>query len=269
MANKTTIVLIEDDPIVINDLKAHFAACEDMQLVEHTNDSSIGIKLVSAYLPNVVLLDLELHHGCGNGFLFLDELKDLPIPYKPYVIVITQNMSDATFAQARAMGADFIITKYDKHYSPEYVSSMIRLMQTAIMHKNTSVAEVKDATPEQYDNLIKMRIRREMDLIGINQKNKGYNYLVNAIELYMQDPGINLSRALVNNFNKSEKSIERAMQNAIKRAWDTNDIESLLKHYTARIRPDKGCPTLMEFICYYSTKISEGVTLEKMGGQNW
>ena len=59
------------------------------------------------------------------------------------------------------------------------------------------------------------------------------------------------------------------MQNAIKRAWDTNDIDDLLKYYTAYIRPDKGFPTLMEFICYYSNKIKNDVTLEKLGNKNW
>ena len=45
------------------------------------------------------------------------------------------------------------------------------------------------------------------------------------------------------------------MQNAINRTWYTSDTEDLLKYYTARIRSDKGVPTLMEFISYYANKI--------------
>ena len=267
MKNKTTMILIEDDPIASKELQDFFDTCEDMALVGSTGNSTIGLNLVTAFLPNVVLLDLELSFGGGNGFIFLNELKKMQISPMPYVIVLTQNMSDATLAQARALGADFIITKYDANYSPEYVGSTIRLMQTAIMRKNTSFSQLSAATPAQLENLVKIRIQREMELIGINPKNKGFNYLINAIQIYMEDPGVHLSRALVDKFHKSEKSIERAMQNAIKRAWDTNDIDDLFKYYTAYIRPDKGFPTLMEFICYYANKIRNEMTLEKLGGK--
>lgn len=269
MKNKLTILLIEDDKQACNDLQAYFDTCDDLALVESTNDANLGLKLVTAYLPNIILLDLELHHGSGNGFMFLNELKTLPITQLPYVIVTTQTMSDATLAQARALGADLILTKYDASYSVEYVGSTIRLMQAAIMRKNTSLAQLSDASPAQVGNLVKLRIQRELELIGINPKNKGYNYLIDSIYNYMQDPGIHLSRSLVPKYHKSEKSIERAMQNAIKRAWDTNDIDDLFKHYTAYIRPDKGFPTLMEFVCYYAKKIDNAITLEKLGGEKW
>ena len=265
MKNKTTLLLIEDDPITCQELQAYFDKCEDMTLIEHTNNSNLGLNLVSAYLPNVVLLDLELTHGGGNGLIFLNELPKLNITQMPYVIVLTQNMSDATLSQARTLGADFIITKYDENYSPEYIGSTIRLMQAAILRKNTSISQLAAATPAQVDNLVKIRIQREMELIGINPKNKGFNYLIDSIQNYMDDPGIHLSRTLVDKYHKSEKSIERAMQNAIKRAWDTNDIDDLFKYSTAYIRPDKGFPTLMEFICYYANKIRNEVTLEKLG----
>lgn len=269
MRNKLTLILIEDDPLACKELQTYFDACEDMTLIETTNDANIGLKLVNAHLPNVVLLDLELHYGGGNGLIFLDNLKKMPSAHSPYIIVTTQNMSKYTLDQARQLGADFIITKYDTCYSPDYIANTIRLMQGAILRKNTSVAELADATPAQMENLIEKRIQREMELIGINPKNKGFNYLVDSIRNYMNDPSINLSRSLVEKYNKSEKSIERAMQNAIKRAWSTSDIDDLLKYYTARIRPDKGFPTLMEFICYYSNKIKNDITAEKLGNKSW
>lgn len=269
MKNKLTLLLIEDDPIACQELQDYFDACEDMTLMESTNDANLGLKLVCSHLPNVILLDLELHQGSGNGLMFLHELSKLQLTHTPYIIVTTQNMSEVTLEQARLLGADFILTKYDASYSPDYIASTIRIMHGAILRKNTSVAQLVNATPAQVENLVERRIQREMELIGINPKNKGFNYLVDSIANYMQDPSINLSRTLVDKYNKSEKSIERAMQNAIKRAWDTNDIDDLLKYYTARIRPDKGFPTLMEFICYYSAKIKNDVTAEKLGSKSW
>lgn len=269
MKKKTTLILIEDDPIACKEMQDYFDTCEDMHLVETTDNSTIGVQLVASHVPNVVLLDLELHFGGGNGFMFLHELRQMALTNPPFIIVTTQNMSEATLTQARALGADLILTKYDACYSPEYVASTVRLMKAAILRKNTTISQLVDKTPAQVDNQVKLRIQREMELIGINPKNKGYTYLTDAIQIYMENPGAHISRSLVNIYHKSEKSIERAMQNAIKRAWDTNDINDLLKYYTAYIRSDKGYPTLMEFICYYANKIGNTVTTEKLGGTPW
>ena len=46
------------------------------------------------------------------------------------------------------------------------------------------------------------------------------------------------------------------MQNAIKSAWRTNDIDDLLTYYTAKINPNRGVPTLTEFIYYYANQIT-------------
>lgn len=47
----------------------------------------------------------------------------------------------------------------------------------------------------------------------------------------------------------------RAMQNSINRAWSTSDIQDLLDNYTAKIKSDKGVPTVTEFIYFYAQKI--------------
>ena len=41
-----------------------------------------------------------------------------------------------------------------------------------------------------------------------------------------------------------------------------NDPEELLANYTARIRSDKGVPTMMEFIYYYAGKIKADLEIE-------
>lgn len=269
LKRKLTVLLIEDDAFACKELEAYFDTCEDMQLIGCTGHANIGLSLVSAHLPNVILLDLELHRGSGNGFMFLKALQDHPVSNPPYIIVTTQNMSDATLSQVRELGADLILTKYDDFYSPEYVGSTIRLMEAGIARKNTTLMQMPNVTPERAENQLKLRVQRELELIGINPKNKGYAYLTDAIQIYMEDSSIHISRALVQNYKKSEKSIERAMQNAIKRAWDTNDIDILYKYYTAYIRPDKGYPTLMEFICYYSNRIKNNLSNEKFGEKSW
>lgn len=95
----------------------------------------------------------------------------------------------------------------------------------------------------------------ELDAVGISPKAIGYQYLSDAVLLIMQGHPHNICSTLAKQYKKTDSSVERAMQNAINKAWRTTDIDDLLKHYTARINSDKGVPTLTEFIHYYANKI--------------
>lgn len=92
-------------------------------------------------------------------------------------------------------------------------------------------------------------------MVGINPKSLGYNYLIDAICMLLDKPKQNICADIGEKYGKTEASVERAMQNAINSAWKKTDIDELLKHYTAKIHSERGAPTIMEFICYYSIKI--------------
>lgn len=263
MTKELSILLIEDDELTCRELKQAIEKHDDLKLVATTNDSTHALELLRSHLPNIVLLDLELHHGGGNGLLFLSELQKLRPNHPPYILVTTNNMSDVTLEQARQLGADFTLTKYEKGYSADYVIENILLMRPAILKKNTMIASLPDMSPAEEEELLVKRIKRELDLVGIKPKAVGYNYLVDAILLLVQGSDANIARTLAPKYKKTEKSIERAMQNAIKQAWNTNDIEDLLNYYTAKIRSDKGCPTLMEFVYYYADRIKDEMGLRR------
>ena len=110
-------------------------------------------------------------------------------------------------------------------------------------------------SPEQKEKRIVSEIHREFDLVGMNPKHVGYRYLTEAVQLVLDEPVHNLCSILGARFGKTDVSIERAMQNAINKAWRTSDIEDLLKYYTAHINAEKGTPTITEFIYYYADKI--------------
>lgn len=259
MEKVLSILIIEDDVEACNELEHRIKKEDNLKVVGITNDSNKALSLVRAHLPNVIILDLELHHGGGNGLIFLNELKKLTLEHQPYILITTNNMSEVILEQARELGADFTLAKYETGYSADYVIENIQLMRTAIIKKNSKFSPLPALTPAEAEQLLIKRIHREMELIGINPKALGYNYLVDSIQLIMQDTDITVSRILAPKYGKSEKSIERAMQNAIKQAWNTNDVDDLLQFYTARIRPDRGAPTLMEFICYYANKLKNDI----------
>lgn len=255
MERTLSILLIEDDETTCAEIRHCIDNEENLKLAAVTNNSHEAIELVRVHLPNVIILDLELHLGGGNGLLFLHALKGLSLRQPPFILVTTHNMSAVTLEQVRQLGADFTLTKYETGYSAKYVIDNIQLMRPAILRKNASNGQETTVSPAEKEQKIIQRIQRELDLIGINPRAVGYKYLVDSIKLIMDGETANISRVLAPKYNKTEKSIERAMQNAIKQAWVTSDVDDLLKYYTAKVRIDRGAPTLMEFVCYYATKI--------------
>lgn len=248
-----TILLVEDDENACDEIRAYVDSLDDIRLVAVTNDAKEALELMKYHMPDAVILDLELHVGGGNGIFFLSRLHDMALEHIPYVLITTQNTSNVTLEAARQLGADFIISKYETDYSGQKPIEVLRMMRNAIQ-RHSSPATPTPLSPADIDRKLTIRIHRELDHVGISPKAIGYQYLTDAILLAIHEPGPNLSRTIAQTHNKTYASVERAMQNAINRAWSNGNTEDLLQHYTAVINYDRGVPTLTEFVYYYANK---------------
>ena len=257
MDKKLSILLIEDDKEACEAIKQYIDELDDVSLVGIVDNSNQALQCVKDCLPEVVILDLELHQGSGNGLLFLNELRQLDLPFYPFVLITTNNSSAAIYEYARQSGADFIMAKHQLDYSAKMVVNFLRVMKNTIQSKIASKAPEHNTTesPEQKTKRIVRRIGLELDFVGISPKHVGNKYLTDAIQLVIKQPTNRLCTIIGAKYGKTESSVERAMQNAIDKAWRTSDIEDLLEHYTAKISSEKGTPTLTEFIYYYANKI--------------
>ena len=103
---------------------------------------------------------------------------------------------------------------------------------------------------------IQRRISNELDKLGISSKSIGYRYLIDAIAIIMKQPVQHVCNVVSKKYGKTGNSVERAMQNAINRAWASTDEEELKANYTAKIKSSKGIPTITEFIFYYAKKLN-------------
>lgn len=254
MEHKLSVILVEDDITTCKEFVSYIDEIEDIQLISVTNSSLKAIEYVKEYLPDVVILDLELHHGSGNGLLFLNDLQKLSLISLPYILVTTNNSSATTYESARQLGADFIMSKHQENYSVAGVIDFLCMMKSAIQKRRYN-GDVATESPIEKEKRIVRRICAELNKVSISPKAVGYKYLTDAIEIFIKQPISNVCVVLGQKYGKTESSVERAMQNAINRAWSTADIDDLLTHYTARISSKKGVPTITEFICYYANKI--------------
>ncbi len=255
------VLVIEDDTDACNALADCMEAFDDICLVAATNDASLALEHVTTYLPDAVILDLELHQGGGNGIEFLDNLNRLELTHHPFILVTTNNLSSIIHESARKRGADFILTKFDEQYSASYVVHFLRTIRGEILaHTSDPIKQEMPAeSPMERAHKLMIRIHREFDLIGISPKLTGYKYLADAILLAMEDNSSRLIPQIAQKYKKSDASVERAMQSAINKAWRSGDIDDLLSHYTAKISLERGVPTTMEFIFYYVRKIQDDI----------
>lgn len=253
------ILIIEDESSVCNRFQAEIEDTIDMKCVACTASSTEAVTLVQTHLPDVVVLDLELTNGQGNGLDFLQRLKQVSLAISPYIVVTTNNSSTITHDCARELGADFIFYKHQDDYSESAVLEFLRTTANVIlrMQKQYNPHSKKTESLAERHQRLRSKITAHLHVVGINPKHKGFTYLVDAILYTIDGNTDSVSAYLSEKYRKSKTSVERAMQHAIEHTWRNTDINTLLEHYTANISAERGVPTMTEFICYYANILRE------------
>lgn len=256
MDKQLVVLLIEDSRSDCQTIADYIDKFDDILLVNTTDNINKAIEDVKENLPDAIILDLELHTGEGDGLTFLQNLQNLSPPKMPYILVTTNNTSEITYECAREFGADFIMSKHQIDYSPKTPVDFLRMTKKIILSKPIlQNGQITDESPVLKSKRISRILNDEFCRIGLNPKNIGYNYLIDAVKLILDKPQSNICKTIAEKYDKNYTSVERAMQNAINRAWRSSDIEDLQRYYTAKVDPLKGVPTLTEFIYYYVNKL--------------
>ncbi len=263
MPKRINLLVVEDDQRICSEYIEYCEELDDVFLIGTSGYSAEALNITKEFLPNAVVLDLELIYGGGSGMDYLLKLSDLHLKVKPYIVVVTNNLSKVTHAFCHNCGADFIMVKSQPDYSVPNVVNMLRSVIAVIPEMNpkqeTCSPAVKLRIEEDYQKRLVQRICTELDIIGISPRYKGRNYLRDAIEMICQKEQPYICNEIAKKYQKTSASVERAMQNAIDRAWKTTDITTLEEHYRAYVNPKKGVPTLTEFIYYYADKVKNGM----------
>ncbi len=260
MDRKLNVLIVEDDPNVRNELKLQIEEQhESFNVIGVTDNSDKAVQIALNDCPDAVILDLELQYGGGDGFDFLKQVRSANLPVPPYILVTTNNISPITHKAAREMGADYIMTKVQKGYTAKRPIDFLKMVAPSILNRKSSdfanVEQLDTANEELRSKNRRRRIYKELNAVGVNPKSAGYGYLADAIEIIMSGVKQHVTNEVGKRYSKAETTIERAMQNAINRAWNTANTDDLLENYTARITSERGVPTITEFIFYYANKI--------------
>ena len=256
-----TIMLVEDDKDTCEQIVEYADTFNDIRIIKITNNSTEAYNYTVKNMPDAVILDLELNEGGGNGLDFLTKLSHTLEIYKPFILLTTHNVSTLVHEEARNLGADFILAKYSKGYTNREPINFLRLLRHTLINNRKKYIIQKESSNLQAEDLLYQNIQKELEPLNFRKSSKGYKYLCDIIYNTITH-NLNYSlEDIANKYNKTVPSIERAMQRAIKRAWDSTDVFILLGYYKGSLDWNKGHPTLKKFVLYYSRKL----IMEKTG----
>ncbi len=259
-----SLLLIEDDELECQNYKNYIESIEGVKLVETTNSSEKGIEYFNLYVPEAIILDIELHNGQGSGLEFIERIKEHIKEFKPIIVVITNASSNILYDKLHYEGVDLIFYKKQTDYSPKLViSSLLSLRKILYRYNNNKNNILKTETKADKKEKLSIKIDTELNLIGVSPHLKGRKYIHDAI-MYLFKESKNEQKEsvfnhLANEYKRSASSISRVMQTAINYAWRTSAPEDLEVYYTAKINYNTGVPTPTEFIYYYYQKINKNL----------
>jgi len=261
MEKELTILHIEANKQECKNIQKYVDKTENARLVGTTNNIDKAIDLVKKYLPDAVIMELELYNGGGSGISFLVALNKLNISKLPYILVTTNNVSQITHKHARQCGADFIMVKSQSDYSAgaavDFLMSMKKLIQQrirwSVFAPAVPIPNKKPSKPLN-ESLLNIVIT-ELNSLGMSPHLSGKMYIAEAILLQIENPTTLVIHEVAKAHGSTYKNVERVIRHAIAHTWETVGPKTLNKYYTAPITPPKVKPTNMEFICYFAEKI--------------
>lgn len=254
MIKTLSVLLVEDDQYTCKQITDYAKKFNDINIVEVTNNSYSAYKYVIEHAPDAVILDLELQQGSGTGLQFLTDLSNTSGINMPYILITTNNSSPRTYEFTRKKGADFILYKHSDDYTNQTPIDFLRMTMEIIIDTTHKQKNQKiSSTTNQID--CERIIIQQLETLGFQHNMLGFKYLKDAIFLVMNDPSCQFTQKISTKYHKSFASVERAMHNAIDKVWKYGNLQILQKEYTAYINPNKGMPTISEFVFFFADKI--------------
>ena len=255
MERNIRILILEDDDNAINAFQEFIKKSTNMSIIFKTKSSNEALNILRKHLPDVIILDLELHNGSGSGFDFLSNLNNIYLNHKPLIMVTTNIASNTVYNTLHKNFVDLIFYKRQPDYSPKLVLDSINLL---LQNPNSNQNHVSSkSTDTNIPIELRNKINKELDLIGISYKHKGREYLVEGIYYLLTEPNsdITVFQYLSNKYKLLTTSISRAIQTSINHTWRTSAIEDLKTLYTAQINYYTGVPTPTEFMYFIVDKL--------------
>lgn len=253
---KDTIhVLLTDDDASFTDLiKSTLENAPGFSVVGIARDGAEAVQLTEKKHPDLVLMDIVMPQM--DGISALCEIKRMPLPLRPRVIMISAAMQDTTMRMCSAAGADFCMLK------PVDTTTLAERLR-AVCTPSIPVVPISQSLPD-HDSMrrtIERSVTDTIHSVGIPANIKGYQYLRDAIIMSISDTALigaitkQLYPKVAGRHNTSPSRVERAIRHAIEVACMRGNDEVLYRLFGYTVNNNKGKPTNSEFIALIADKL--------------
>lgn len=272
MEEKITVVLIDDNISLCEQLKRNLLSEGDISVLGIAHDGIAGLELIKKEKPDVVVCDIVMPKM--DGLVLLEKINNEKLEKTPSFIMLSAVSHDSITTKALNLGAKYYIVKpfekidlLVKRIREINHGNSSQSLMGAYQNKKSSLKQ-KDAINE---NDLEAVVTELIHEIGVPAHIKGYNYLRDAITLCTNDKEfINsitkmLYPTVAKNYHTTSSRVERAIRHAIEVAWSRGREEILNELFGYTIDTEKGKPTNGEFIAMISDSIR--LKLKRASGQ--
>lgn len=246
---KNSVVLLESNAAVLEQLKVALEDSKDFTVVHAGDDGDVGVQEIQRAKPDLIVAGMFLKgtDGCG----VIRAVKKLGLNAKVVVLGVS---NDEIIERAMNEGASYYLVKPFSIQSAMERFRELTKEKTVVEEKEMSVAKRKPVTTEE-------KISEIFISIGIPPHIKGYGYLREAIKMTVERPYIinsvtkELYPTVAKKFATTSSKVERAIRHAIEVAWNRGRIDAINAIFGARIYLGSEKPTNSEFIALVSDKL--------------
>ncbi len=264
MEEQIRLLIVEDQPEDYLAFQEYLKNIEEIDLIGQTDSACQAIEQIRDNQPDAIILDLELEEGNGIDMLF--NIRELSLPYEPYIVMTTHTTYQPTLQMARDHGVGYVCSKQKKNYSPADAIQMI-LRAKKYMHRKPSEtvrkSKIIQKQPSKEEEDQVAYVKMELSYLGITPKTKGCRILIDAIveashyDLQKMMVTKDLYPILAKKYNIPAKNVERNIRSAIESAWKRTSLEILEKYCPELFHAASNRPTNGEFIQHYAEKIQK------------
>jgi len=179
-AGRTTVLLADDHPLVLNALKGLITGDENLRPIHFVGDGLAAISAIEKEAPDVAVVDVRMPVLCG--LKLLEEVRSRALPVR--VILFTAEMNDEEICQAVSLGVDSIMFKRS---APENLLDCIhRVAAGSRCFPDASIAAAVDRQRqrrERMDRLLASLSPRETDITMMAAKRMSNKEIAQSLDI--------------------------------------------------------------------------------------
>lgn len=211
------VLIVDDNELSRDMLRESLQNEADIDIAATASDGMDAALKIEELRPDIVLVDLVMPRLDGIGLV--KKIKDEMENEAPSFIMISGVSDEIAIKRAFSNGISYYIIK---PYNTEELVALIKELGNSVKQENNSIII-------NTDNNKKTKLKKIFELLnayGMSSRLKGYDYIVKAVEMALEEKNISnamtkhLYYTLSKEFDTSYGSIERNIRYAIQKGFD-------------------------------------------------